>query len=76
MSLCATCRTCGNYYVDTSTDRGWYFSRAHYENGGAPIPKVGVLDESTPHHSEDWLRALGAQDQLKEEALARRIGDE
>jgi hypothetical protein len=27
------------------------------------------LDESTTHRSDDWLRALGAQDQLKEEAI-------
>ena len=26
------------------------------------------LDESTPHRSDDWLRMLGAQDALKEEA--------
>lgn len=25
------------------------------------------LDESTPHRSDDWLRALGAQDAIKEE---------
>jgi hypothetical protein len=28
------------------------------------------LDESTSHRSDDWLRALGAQDELKEEAIA------
>jgi hypothetical protein len=33
------------------------------------------IDESTSHRSEDWLRALGAQDQLKEEALARAEDD-
>ena len=33
------------------------------------------LDESTPHRSDDWLRALGAQDAIKEECremLAKR----
>lgn len=29
------------------------------------------LDESTPHRSDDWLRALGAQDAIKEELYLR-----
>jgi hypothetical protein len=33
------------------------------------------LDESTTHRSEDWLRALGAQDELKEEALLAASGN-
>lgn len=44
MSLCATCRTCGMYYVDTETHRGWYFSRAAYENGAPPVPCPWALE--------------------------------
>jgi hypothetical protein len=37
MSLCATCRFCGMYYVDVNEGRGWYFSRQHYEYGCEPV---------------------------------------
>lgn len=33
MSLCATCRYCGCYYVDVEGWRGWYSSRAAYCEG-------------------------------------------
>jgi hypothetical protein len=42
---------------------------------GAPFPSMIVvyrkldLDESTAHRSDDWLRALGAQDAIKEELI-------
>ena len=36
MSLAATC-DCGFYYVDVNGYRGWYYSRASYENGTPPI---------------------------------------
>jgi hypothetical protein len=37
MSLCATCKFCGCYYVDIDRRRGWYYSRQSYENGGPVI---------------------------------------
>ena len=44
----------------------------------APFPSMIVvyqrhdLDDSTPHRSDDWLRALGAQDAIKEELFGER----
>jgi len=37
MSLCATCKYCGMYYVEPERWRGWYFSREHFESGGERI---------------------------------------
>lgn len=37
MSLAATCRIDGFYYVDLDEWRGWYTSRAAYERGDAPV---------------------------------------
>lgn len=45
MSLCATCRACGLYYVDVPGWRGWYWSRAAYESGAPAIPCPWVLSE-------------------------------
>jgi hypothetical protein len=38
MSLCATCRFCGMFYVDIDEGRGWYFSPKHYRRGDPPLP--------------------------------------
>lgn len=37
MSLCATCKFCGCYYVDIDEWRGWYSSREAYERGDVRI---------------------------------------
>jgi len=37
MSLCATCRFCGMYYVDCRPHTGWYYSRQHFLGGGEPV---------------------------------------
>jgi hypothetical protein len=37
MSLSATCKWCGCYYVDINEGRGWYLSRQAYERGDAPL---------------------------------------
>jgi hypothetical protein len=42
MSLCATCPYDGFYYVDVNEYRGWYSSKAAYENG---MPEYRVRPE-------------------------------
>lgn len=37
MSLCATCKIDGYYYVDCRPHSGWYYSREHFVSGGAKI---------------------------------------
>ena len=37
MSLAATCKIDGFYYVDTIYGRGWYSSRQAYERGDAAL---------------------------------------
>ncbi len=37
MSLCATCRYCGYYYVDVNEGRGWYSSPEAYGRGDGPL---------------------------------------
>ena len=42
----------------------------------ANLKPILDLDESTPHRSDDWLRALGAQDAIKEDVLRLLEGKE
>lgn len=37
MSLVATCKYDGYYYVDVDQWRGWYSSRAAFERGDPPV---------------------------------------
>ena len=37
MSLCATCKIDGYYYVNVDEWRGWYSSREAYERGDPPV---------------------------------------
>lgn len=52
LSVCATCKIDGFFYVDLDIRRGWYASRAAFERGDSAICQTNPMTTATGDQME------------------------